>query len=210
MVLVGLTGGIGSGKSTVAAMLRERGAVVIDADAVAHQVMEPGAGAYRAVVDRFGPEVVTPGGGIDRSRLAAVVFADPDALADLNAIVHPAVREVMTERARAEASTNHVVVLEIPLLVESDGGRPGMAGVIVVDCPVDVAVARVIEQRGMEEEAVRARVTAQATREQRLAAADIVIDNSATRDHLATEVDRAWRWIEGAVANGGGPLGTIA
>jgi len=177
-------------------MLRERGAVVIDADAVAHQVVEPGADAYQAVVDRFGPEIVAPGGGIDRARLAAVVFADPAALADLNAIVHPAVREVMAERAEAEASTDHVVVLEIPLLVESGAGRPGMAGVMVVDCPVAVAVGRVTEQRGMDEGAVRARIAAQATREERLAAADVVIDNSGTRDHLKDEVDRAWRWIE--------------
>ncbi len=196
MVLVGLTGGIGSGKSTVARMLRERGAVVIDADAVAHQVMEPGAEAYQAVVDRFGPEVVAPGGGIDRTTLAAVVFADPDALTDLNAIVHPAVREVMTERAEAEAATDHVVVLETPLLVESGGRRPGMAGVIVVDCPVEVAVGRVTEQRGMEEGAVRARIAAQATRQERLAAADLVIDNSGAPEHLAGEVARAWRWIQ--------------
>lgn len=204
MVLVGLTGGIGSGKSTVAAMLRERGAVVIDADAVAHQVMEPGAPAYQAVVDRFGPEVTAPGGGIDRAGLAAVVFADPTALADLNAIVHPAVREVMAERAQAEASTDNVVVLEIPLLVESGTDRPGMAGVVVVDCPLDVAVARVIEQRGMQEDAVRARIAAQATRAERLAAADVVIDNSTSREHLAAEVDRAWAWIKGLE-----PLGTI-
>lgn len=197
MVLVGLTGGIGSGKSTVAAMLRDRGAVVVDADVVAHQVMEPGGEAYRAVVDRFGAEVVAPDGAIDRPRLAAVVFADPAALADLNAIVHPAVRDVMAERAQAEASTEHVVVLEIPLLVESGAARPGMAGVMVVDCPVDIAVGRVMEQRGMEEAAVRARIAAQATREERLAAADVVIDNSGAPEDLAAEVDRAWRWIEG-------------
>jgi len=178
-------------------MLRDRGAVVVDADVVAHQVMEPGGEAYRAVVDRFGTEVVAPDGAIDRPRLAAVVFADPAALADLNAIVHPAVRDVMAERAQAEASTEHVVVLEIPLLVESGAARPGMAGVMVVDCPVDVAVGRVMEQRGMEETAVRARIAAQATREERLAAADVVIDNSGTPEDLAAEVDRAWRWIEG-------------
>ncbi|MBA2751052.1 MAG: dephospho-CoA kinase [Actinobacteria bacterium] len=196
MVLVGLTGGIGSGKSTVAQMLRERGAVVVDADAVAHQVMEPGGVAYRAVVDRFGPEVVAPDGAIDRPRLAEVVFADSAALADLNAIVHPAVREVMAERAQAEASTDHVVVLEIPLLVESGAARPGMAGVMVVDCPVDVAVNRVIRHRGMREGEVRARIAAQATREERLAAADVVIDNSGAPEDLAAEVDRAWAWID--------------
>jgi len=178
-------------------MLRERGAVVIDADAVAHEVMAPGAAVYQAVVDRFGAEVVAPGGAIDRTRLAEVVFADPAALADLNAIVHPAVREVMAERAQAEAATDHVVVLEIPLLVESGADRPAMAGVMVVDCPHDLAVARVTEQRGMDEEAVRARIAAQATREKRLVTADVVIDNSGALEHLLAEVDRAWRWIEG-------------
>ncbi len=180
----------------MAAMLRERGAVVIDADAMAHRVMEPGAAAHQAVVDRFGAQVVAADGGIDRRGLAAVVFADPAALADLNAIVHPAVRKVMAEQVQAEASTDHVVVLEIPLLVESGARHPGMAGVMVVDCPVEVAIARVTRQRGMDEEEVRARMAAQATREERRAAADLVIDNSGSRQHLAAEVERAWRWIE--------------
>lgn len=188
---------MGSGKSTVARMLSERGAVVVDADAVARQVTEPGGEAYDGVVARFGPEVLHPDGGIDRARLADVVFADPAALAHLNSLVHPAVRRVMGERARAETGTDKVVVFEIPLLVESGPTRPDMAGVIVVDCPVDVAVERVVAQRGMDEAAVRARLAAQATRQQRLDRADFVIDNSGPVEALAGEVDRAWEWIEG-------------
>ena len=199
MVVVGLTGGMGSGKSTVAGMLAQHGAVVIDADAVAHEVMEPGGRAHQAVVSRFGPAVLSPDGRVDRPKLAEIVFADASALADLNAIVHPAVREVMAERTRAqaEASTDQVVVLEIPLLVESGAARPGLAGVIVVDCPVEVAMRRVVERRGMNEESARARIAAQATREQRLARADFVVDNSGSTERLAAEVDRCWRWIEG-------------
>ncbi len=190
---------MGSGKSTVAGMLAEHGAAVIDADAVAHEVMEPGGRAYEAVVSRFGPAVLDHDGRVDRPKLAELVFADTSALGDLNAIVHPAVREVMAERTRAqaEASTDQVVVLEIPLLVESGAARPGLAGVIVVDCPVEVAVRRVVERRGMDEESVRARIAAQATREQRLARADFVVDNSGSAERLAAEVDRCWRWIEG-------------
>ncbi len=190
---------MGSGKSTVARMLAEHGAVGIDADTVAHEVMEPGGRAYQAVVSRFGPAVLSPDGRVDRPKLAEVVFADASALGDLNSIVHPAVREVMAERtqAQSEASTGQVVVLEIPLLVESGAARPGLAGVIVVDCPVEVAIRRAVEGRGMDEESVRARIAAQVTREQRLARADFVVDNSGSLERLGAEVDRCWRWIEG-------------
>ena len=197
MVVVGLTGGIGAGKSTASGMLSERGALVVDADVVARQVMEPGGPAYQPVVDRFGTEVLGRDGALDRQRLADVVFADPGARADLNAIVHPAVRAVMAERVADADPGVEVVVLDIPLLVESRRSYPELAGVIVVDCPVDVAVRRVVAQRGMIEEAVRARISAQASRDQRLAGADYVIDNSGSLDHLAAEVERCWAWIQG-------------
>ena len=197
MVVVGLTGGIGAGKSTASGMLSERGALVVDADVVARQVMEPGGPAYQPVVDRFGTEVLGRDGALDRQRLADVVFADPGARADLNAIVHPAVRAVMAERVADADPGVEVVVLDIPLLVESRRSYPELAGVIVVDCPVDVAVRRVVAQRGMSEEAVRARISAQASRDQRLARADYVIDNSGSLDHLAAEVERCWAWIQG-------------
>lgn len=198
MVVVGLTGGIGSGKSTVAAMLGERGAVVVDADAIARQAVEPGRPAYQAVVDRFGPAVVTLDGAIDRSGLAAVVFGDPVARRELEAIVHPAVRAGVAERVAVEAAAGTaVVVVEIPLLAESPAARAGLEAVIVVDCPEDVAVERLVEHRRMVAADARARVAAQATRADRLAIADFVVDNSGGRQALAAEVQRCWDWLDG-------------
>jgi dephospho-CoA kinase len=196
LLVVGLTGGIGSGKSTVSRMLADRGAVVIDADQVAREVVEPGQPAHQAVVERFGPDVLSEDGSLDRARLAALVFEDASARADLNAIVHPAVGAVMAERVRQEVGTDRVVVLDIPLLVEADNPeRPEMAGVIVVDCPPEVAVRRLGEQRGMPEDQVRARMAAQASREERLARADWVVDNSGSLEQLDNEVDRCWAWL---------------
>lgn len=206
---MGLTGGIGSGKSTVSALLEERGAVVVDADRIAREVVGPGGPAYQPVVDRFGPGVVTADGAIDRPALAAVVFADPSARADLEAITHPVVGAAMAERLTAQAGTDHVVVLDVPLLVE--GGRRrsggvasgqrqdlphGVAAVVVVDTPPEVAVSRLVRDRGMKAAEVEARMAAQATREDRLALADVVIDNSGSTEDLVGEVDRAWDWIE--------------
>ena len=194
MLVIGLTGGIGAGKSTVSAMLRRRGAIVVDTDEVSRRVVEPGGPAHRAVVDRFGAGVVGEAGGIDRSALAALVFTDPAALADLNAIVHPAVREVVEGCLATEARTDHVVVLDIPLLVESAGAYP-TDGVVVVDCPPDLAVRRLVGLRGMDESDALRRVAAQASREERLAHADFVILNDATVRDLETQVDAAWTWI---------------
>jgi dephospho-CoA kinase len=193
MLVVGLTGGIGSGKSTVAELLRARGATVIDADLLAREVVAPGTPGFRAVVARFGPGVVDPDGGLDRRALAGIVFADPGALADLNAIVHPAVRARIDDRLRELRTTAEagVVVLEIPLLVES-GRSYGAAAVIVVDCPEDVALRRLVVERGMDEGDARRRMAAQLSRPDRLAAADIVIDNSGSPAELAAEVDRVW------------------
>ena len=197
MVVVGLTGGIGSGKSTVARLLAERGAVVIDADVVAREAVAPGGAAHDAVVERFGPAVVAAGGEIDRPALAAMVFADEAARQDLNGIVHPAVRAEVLERVAAAGAADHdaVVVLDVPLLAEVGRDRYPAAGVIVVDVPVDTAIARLIGSRGLTEEDARARVAAQATRAERRAIADVVIDNSGDLDHLQNEVDRAWAWV---------------
>jgi dephospho-CoA kinase len=193
MLLIGLTGGIGSGKSTVSALLAERGAVVIDADRIARDVVEPGEPALAAIVDRFGPGVLAADGTLDRPGLAAIVFADADARKDLERITHPAIGVRMAERMAAEADTDHVVILDVPLMVES--GRYSTAGLIVVDCPVDVAVERLVTQRGMPEDDARRRMQAQVSREERLAKADFVIDNSGSLDDLRARVDAAWEWI---------------
>ena len=199
MLVVGLTGGIGSGKSTVSRLLSARGAVIVDADVVARRVVEPGGPAYQGVVDRFGPGILASDGTIDRPALAAIVFADPSARADLEAITHPAVGVLINEQLAAEAGTDHVVVLDVPLLVES--GRTGTP-VIVVDCPPETAIRRLVEQRAMDEADARRRVAAQVSREERLAHADLVIDNSGSPEALEHQVDAAWAWIEGLRAAG--------
>jgi dephospho-CoA kinase len=161
----------------------------------ARKVVEPGGPAYQAVVDRFGPGILAPDGSIDRPALAAIVFTDPAARADLEAITHPAVGVLINEQLAAEAETDHFVVLDVPLLVES--GQMAVAGVIVVDCPPEVAIRRLVEQRGMDEADARRRVAAQVTREERLAHADLVIDNAGSPEALDRGVDAAWAWIQG-------------
>ena len=195
MLVLGLTGGIGSGKSTVAAMLAESGAVIVDADVIAREVVAPDGPAYAAVIERFGPGVVDAYRNIDRAALAAVVFADAGALGELNELTHPVIAEVVGERLAAEAGTDHVVILDVPLLVETERARARCAAVVVVDCPEDVAVRRLVEHRAMVEADVRSRMAAQATRNERLPLADFVIDNAGTRDELAVEVERCWDWI---------------
>ncbi|MGH9154522.1 MAG: dephospho-CoA kinase, partial [Acidimicrobiales bacterium] len=186
MIVVGLTGGIGAGKSTVAAMLAERGAVIVDTDLVAREVVVPGGPAHDALLARFGT--------LDRAELADIVFSDPGALADLNAIVHPAVHDAVAARLAAAAAAGvPIVVLVVPLLVESANPYP-TAGVLVVDCPEDVAVRRVVEGRGMAEADVRRRLAAQATRAQRLAVADFVVVNDCSPADLGPQVDAAWSW----------------
>ena len=198
MLVVGLTGGIGAGKSTVASLLAGRGARVLDADAVAREVVAPGSPTHAEVVRRFGRSVTADDGTLDRGALAALVFADDQAREDLNHIVHPAVRDGILRRlAAAEVADPHgVVVLDIPLLAEVGPDRYPLEGVIVVDLPIDVAVERLRADRDFTEADARARVAAQATREERRAIGDVVIDNSGDLAHLRTEVDRAWAWIQ--------------
>ena len=207
MLLVGLTGGIGSGKSTVSAMLAGRGAVVVDADAVAREVQAPGGAAYDAMVARFGKEILRPDGTLDRPALAAIVFADRAALADLNAITWPAIGAGIAARLAALAETDEVVVLDVALLLESKSLRPDLAGVVVVDTPVDVTVERLVGQRGMTEDDVRARIAAQLSRDERVARADFVVDNSGDRARLEAEVDRCWDWVQGLRRRGGAGAG---
>lgn len=192
MVLVGLTGGIGSGKSTVSRLLAERGAVVVDADAITRELQEPGQPVLAAIVERFGEGVLDDGGRLDRQALADLVFGPggDEALADLNAIVHPAVGAEIARRMDAARGTDALVVLDVPLLVES--GRDDLAALVVVDVEPEVAVRRLVEQRGMREDDVRARMARQARREDRLARADLVVDNSGDRAHLVRQVDDLW------------------
>ena len=194
MLLIGLTGGIGSGKSSVSGRLAERGAVVIDADAIVREVQAPGTPVLAAMVEQFGPEILNDDGTLDRQAVADVVFTDSDALAALNSIVHPAVTAEIARRMEVEAGTDHVVVLDIPLLVES--GRSDLAGMIVVDLDPEVAIARLVERRGFKEADARARIARQVSREERVAKADLVIDNSGPLSELGPQIDRAWAWIE--------------
>jgi len=187
---VGLTGGIGSGKSEVLKRLKAHGATVVDADLAARAVVEPGTDGYEEVVKEFGPEVVGPDGALDRARLGALVFADPDRRAALNAIVHPRVAALMAEWADA-APPGGVVVYDVPLLVEG-GAHRGYAAVIVVDADEEVRFARLLANRGMSRADAAARMAAQATREDRLAAADYVIVNNGSLEDLDRETDRVW------------------
>jgi dephospho-CoA kinase len=186
---IGLTGGIGSGKSTVSALLAARGAVVIDADRIARQVVEPGTPGLAAVAEAFGPGVLTPDGSLDRPALAAIVFADPAAREKLDGIVHPLVRSRATELAAA-APEDAVVVHDVPLLVET-----GQAGsydlVLVVQADPDTRIDRLV-RRGLTEEDARARIAAQASDEQRRTVADVVLENDGTPEDLAEQVDRFW------------------
>lgn len=200
VLLVGLTGGIGSGKSTVSTMLAARGAVVIDADAIVREVQAVGGPAYEGIVSRFGPGVVAADGSLDRAALAALVFADDAARADLGALTYPHVGAAMAARVTVarEADPEAIVVLDIPLLAERGGGDAyGVAAVVVVDCPVDEAVRRLVALRGFSEDDARARVEAQASRSQRLALADYVIDNGGPMEALEPQVEACWAWLLG-------------
>jgi len=190
MVEVGLTGGIGSGKSEVARLLASYGAVVIDADVLAREVVQSGTPGLAKIVEEFGTGVLRGDGSLDREKLAAFVFDDEAARTRLNAIVHPLVA-ARTIELKAEADEDAVVVYDVPLLVEA--GLTEMYDlVVVVDAALDTQLARLRSRRGMTDEAARARVAAQATRDQRLAAADVVIDNSGSLDELEAQVRELW------------------
>lgn len=193
MILVGLTGGIGSGKSTVSARLAARGAVIVDADAITREVQAPGSPVLAALAERFGADINAADGSLDRPRLAGVVFGDPDALAALNAIVHPAVGAEMNRRVREQIPTDRVVVLDIPLLTENP--RTGLQGIIVVDVSEAVQVERLVGGRGFDPDDARARIGRQASREARLATADFVVDNSGALSDLEPQIDALWAWL---------------
>lgn len=190
MLLIGLTGGIGSGKSTVSALLAALGAVVVDADAITRELQKPGTEVFAAMVERFGAGIVADDGSLDRQAVARIVFADADALRDLGAIVHPEVGAEIARRLDDLRATDHLVVLDVPLLVES--GRDDMAALVVVDIDPEIAVERLVRDRGMDEVDVRARMANQAPRQDRLDRADVVIDNSGSVEDLERRVTELW------------------
>lgn len=207
VLVVGLTGGIGSGKSTVAARLAEHGAEVVDADAVARAVVAPGQPALGEIADRFGPEILAEDGGLDRDALAAVVFADEQARQDLEEITHGRIRSRIAERLDALAAgeaggEERIVVVDHPLLVET-GGAADYPVVVVVTAPAAVRLERLVEQRGMDPEDARARLASQATDVQRRAVATHVIDNDGDREALAAQVDDLWERLTARVERAG-------
>ena len=194
MLRVGLTGGIGSGKSEVSRRLAAHGAVIIDADVAAREVVAPGTPGLAQIAEAFGPGVLGPDGALDRERLGAIVFRDPALRAKLNAIVHPLIGQWMraAERMAADPARDDLIVVhDVPLLAENR--RAGDFDlVIVVDVPADLQVERLVSQRGMTPDQARARMAAQASRQQRLAVADLVIDNSGSLDDLDRRVAEVW------------------
>jgi dephospho-CoA kinase len=200
MLLAALTGGIGSGKSTVAASFAARGAVVVDADAIGREILEPGGLAYQSVVDHFGAGVVRPDGSINRPALAAAVFNDPDALADLNRLTHPVIAGVMTERVAEADEPGQIVILDLALMSIAERVLFEPSAVIVVDTPEEIAVQRLVRERGFAEEDAVARVGAQISRQDRRQLADLVLDNSGDRCALEAEIDRAWAWLQARAA----------
>ncbi|ARF54813.1 dephospho-CoA kinase [Streptomyces gilvosporeus] len=196
MVKVGLTGGIGAGKSEVSRLLASYGAVIVDADKIAREVVEPGTPGLAAVVEEFGDGVLAPDGTLDRPKLGGIVFADPDKLKALNAIVHPLVG-VRSAELEASAGPDAVVVHDVPLLTEN-GLAPLYDLVVVVDADPGTQLDRLVRLRGMAADEAKSRMAAQATREQRLAVADLVIDNDGPLEALEPQVREVWERLRAA------------
>jgi dephospho-CoA kinase len=202
VLLVALTGGIGSGKSSVSSGLAERGAVIVDADAIVRELQAPGAPVFNQMVERWGSGIVGSNGALDRQAVADIVFNDSEELSALNAMVHPAVQAEMVARVDAVASadqdagTDTVCVLDIPLLLgREDAAKRGAVAVIIVDTPVETAIDRLVEHRGFDRADAEARIANQVDREERLTWADFVVDNSGDLDQLAEEIARCWAWL---------------
>jgi dephospho-CoA kinase len=194
MLLLGLTGGIGSGKSTVSAEFARRGAVVIDADLVVRELQSPGGAVLAAMVEHFGDTILAPDGTLNRQAVADIVFNDPEQLKALNAIVHPKVGAEIDGRIEAQRDTDNVVILDVPLLVESKAYET--EGIIVVDTDPEIAVQRLVEFRGFNADDARARMKLQATRDERRAVAAYIVPNDGTQEDLMTHIDDCWTWIQ--------------
>lgn len=222
MRLIGLTGGIGSGKSSASSRLAERGAIVIDADAIVRELQQPGQPVFVAMVERWGEQIIGDDGDLDRAAVAGIVFADADELAAINEIVHPAVRTETADRIKAAQGTDQTVILDNPLLIEtikkaeeaaakadesepaessgdkseSGGSTPIPPHIIVIDCPTDIAVERLMEHRGFERDDAEKRIAAQVSRDERRHYADFVVDNGGTEADLDAEIERCQAWID--------------
>ena len=187
---IGLTGGIGSGKSTVSAGLVKRGAVLVDADAIVRDLQKPGKPVFKKMVERWGEKIITNEGELDRQAVADIVFKDAEELAALNEIVHPLVREEIANQREKYIKGNAPIILDIPLLIES--GYENLSGIIVVDLHTEEAVERLVKYRGFSREDALNRISSQVDREERLSKADFVIDNNGDLDSLEKEIDKAW------------------
>lgn len=192
MKLIGLTGAIGSGKSSVSALFARKGAIIIDGDGIAKQLQQKGSATLQKMVDEFG-DILLDTGELDRAKVAQLVFGDADLLKRLNAIMHPAISAEILRQIEANTETDNVVVLDMPLLVENP--REGMSGLVVVDVDPEVAISRLVQYRNMNEDDARRRMASQANREDRLKVADRVIDNSGSPDALNAQVDEVWDWF---------------
>ncbi|MET0853680.1 MAG: dephospho-CoA kinase [Microterricola sp.] len=207
MYLIGLTGGIASGKSTVARRLVQHGAILIDADVLARRVVEKGTPGLARIREEFGDGVLSADGSLDREKLGAVIFHDDDARARLNAIVHPAVRE-LGEKLKAEAiaaDPDAVIVHDIPLLVEAGRASEPFDLIVVVEAPKKTRVARLVEERGLDPAHANARVESQASDEERRAVADVVIDTDESLAHTMSQVDDLWMRVQSERSVGGRP-----
>jgi dephospho-CoA kinase len=192
MKLIGLTGAIGSGKSSVSALFARKGAIIIDGDGIAKQLQQKGSATLQKMVDEFG-DILLESGELDRAKVANLVFGDAEMLKRLNAIMHPAIGFEILRQIEANMTTDNVVVLDMPLLVENP--RDGMSGLVVVDVDPEIAISRLVQFRNMNEEDARRRMAIQASREERLIVADRVIDNSGSPDALDSQVDEVWDWF---------------
>ena len=192
MKLIGLTGAIGSGKSSVSALFERKGAIIIDGDGIAKQLQQQGSPTLQKLVDEFG-DILLDSGELDRAKVAKLVFGDAEMLKRLNAIMHPAIGVEILRQIELNIATDNVVVLDMPLLVENP--RDGMSGLVVVDVDPEVAISRLVQFRNMNEEDARRRMASQASREERLKVADRIIDNSGNPEDLDSQVDDVWDWF---------------
>ena len=192
MKLIGLTGAIGSGKSSVSALFERKGAIIIDGDGIAKQLQQKGSTTLQRMVDEFG-DILLESGELDRAKVAKLVFGDAEMLKRLNAIMHPAIGVEILRQIELNMTTDNVVVLDMPLLVENP--RDGLSGLVVVDVDPEVAIARLVQFRNMNEEDARRRMASQASREDRLKVADRIIDNSRDPESLGSQVDDVWDWF---------------